>query len=106
VSATPSRAANPFDEEPRIMSKIAFAATVALLAAASAPAFAADYCTGTGTPLPEEQVIGKLRELGYQKIRGLVRERGCYEAKGFDKDGNRVEVYVEPSTGKIMKVKG
>lgn len=82
------------------------AVAVSFLAALSGTAAAEeDYCTGKGTPMAEDAVIARLTAAGYTRIRGLDMEHGCYEAKGFDKDGKRVEVYVEPATGEIVRVK-
>jgi hypothetical protein len=82
------------------------AVSVFAFAAAAATASAEEkYCTGNGTPMPQEAVIARLTEAGYTRIRELDMEHGCYEAKGFDKDGRRVEVYVEPATGEIVRVK-
>lgn len=63
------------------------------------------YCTGEGTPMDEKIVIQSLTDQGYTKIKELEMEHGCFEAKGFDSAGKRVEIYVEPATGKIVKVK-
>ena len=84
----------------------ATAAVIALGLAAGSARAEESYCTGQGTPMAREAVIAKLREMGYQKIRRLDMEHGCYEAKGFGKDGKRVEIYVEPATGQIVKIKG
>jgi hypothetical protein len=64
-----------------------------------------NYCAGQGEPMAQELVIKQLEAQGYTKIRELDMEHGCYEAKGFDKDGQHVEVYLEPATGAIVKVK-
>lgn len=64
-----------------------------------------EYCTGEGTPMDEAVVIQQLTDMGYTKIDELEMEHGCYEAKGFDSAGERVEIYVEPATGEIVKVK-
>ena len=84
-------------------------AAVPLLAAPllAAPALAAERCTPTGGETkPIEAVTALLQEKGYRDIRKLEMEDGCYEAKAFDAQGKRVEVYVHPNTGEIVKVKG
>ena len=89
-----------------LMQKLTMITAAALVALSAAAASAEEqYCTGQGEPMAEEQVIKKLETLGYQKVKKLDMEHGCYEAKGFDKDGNRVEVYLEPATGEVVKVK-
>ncbi|MEZ5933463.1 MAG: PepSY domain-containing protein [Alphaproteobacteria bacterium] len=87
------------------MNKFAvLAAATAILCSGSA--FAEEqYCTGEGAAMPTEQVMQKLETMGYQKVKKLDMEHGCYEAKGFDAEGNRVEVYLEPATGEVVKVK-
>lgn len=77
------------------MQKLAMITAIAL-AALSAAAVSAEerYGTGKGGPKATEQVIKK-----------LDIEHGCYAAKGFDKDGNRVEVYLEPASGEVVIVK-
>ncbi len=91
-----------------MMSKILkfslFSAAMTLAAGGFASA-EEQYCSGQGTPKAQEQVLQELAAQGYQKIKELEMEHGCYEAKGFDKDGQRVELYLEPATGAIVKAK-
>jgi len=51
----------------------------------------------------------KVREIaaaaGYEDIRKVEEEDGCLEAKGMNRDGKKVEVYVHPVSGDIVKVK-
>jgi hypothetical protein len=54
--------------------------------------------------MPAEQVMQKFKTRGYQKLRKLDMEYGCYEAKGINAEGNRVEVYLDPPTGEVVKV--
>lgn len=86
------------------MLKLFFLTAASVLVIAGS-AWAEDYCTGEGEPMPTEVVMKNLETMGYQKVRELEMEHGCYEAKGFDKEGNRVEVYLEPATGEIVKIK-
>lgn len=51
----------------------------------------------------EEKVRQTLASHGYTDVRGLGMEDGCIEAKGFDKNGKRFEVYLHPMTGEIVK---
>ncbi len=83
---------------------LAAAAAVPLLAAA--PSFAADLCTPTSdAKQPAETVLKTLQDKGYRDLK-LGTEHGCYEAKGYDAQGKRVEIYVHPNTGEIVKTKG
>jgi hypothetical protein len=45
-----------------------------------------------------------LEAQGYQ-VKKLGEEDGCVEMKGFDKDQKRVEVYIHPVSGEIVKIK-
>ncbi len=42
--------------------------------------------------------------LGYTKVRKVEIEDSCYEAYAFDKDGRRVEVYMDPVSLKVVRV--
>lgn len=50
-----------------------------------------------------EDVQKLLVSQGYD-IRSVKKEDSCLEAKGF-KDGKKMEVYVDPVSGKIVKIK-
>jgi hypothetical protein len=43
--------------------------------------------------------------MGYTKVR-IGTEHGCYEAHATSKDGKRLEIYLEPTTGQVVKTKG
>jgi len=71
----------------------------------AAPAFAADVCKPIDGPAkPESEIRAMLEGQGYQ-IRKIATEDGCVEMKGTDKDGKRVEIYINPVSGEIVKVK-
>lgn len=85
-----------------------WAAAIAVGAAALLPlaAAAGDLCEvkkGEAT-ITEEQARQKMAEAGYTDIVKVEMEHGCLEGKGT-KDGKKVEVYVHPVTGAIVKVK-
>jgi hypothetical protein len=48
--------------------------------------------------LTSETVKARMAEQGYD-VRSIKAERGCFEVKATDKNGARVEVYVNPETG-------
>ena len=80
-------------------------AAAAIIVLGVSPVFAGDLCETTGGPIKtEDEVRAMLTEQGYE-VRSVEEEHGCLEAKGKDRDGNRVEVYVHPNTGEIVKVK-
>jgi hypothetical protein len=85
------------------MRKIILLAAAGLIALTSPKAFAEESCSGSGTPLTKAAIEAKLKAEGYVKIKELVEHDGCYEAKGYDKDGKRFEVEVNGYTGAIAK---
>ncbi len=70
----------------------------------AAPALAADLAPDTVLGQTEDAVRSALTELGYD-VRKIEEEDGQIEAYVV-KDGEMAEVYVDPATGKISKVKG
>jgi hypothetical protein len=71
-----------------------------------AGAEAAELCKAQeGQRRSNEEVKAMLESQGYE-VRSVGEEDGCIEAKGFDKNNNRVEIYVHPVSGDIVKVKG
>jgi hypothetical protein len=78
-------------------------AAVGLLFAGSASA--KDLCQPmAGEVKSNDEIKGMLEAQGYQ-VKKLGEEDGCIEMKGFDKDQKRVEVYVHPVSGEIVKIK-
>ena len=66
---------------------------------------AEDLCQPTsGDAKSKDEIKSMLEAQGYQ-VKKLGEEDGCVEMKGFDRDQKRVEVYIDPVTGKIVKVK-
>lgn len=53
--------------------------------------------------LPLDEVARSLRSDGYE-VREIEIDDGYYEAKVIDNDGRRLELYVDPVSGKILKV--
>ena len=49
-------------------------------------------------------VEAKTSSMGY-KVRKIDIEDGCYEIYAIDKNGNRVEAYLNPVTAEIVKSK-
>jgi hypothetical protein len=52
---------------------------------------------------PREAVIAHAAQLGIEASR-LKIDDGCYEIKGRDADGNRVEVKLDPATMAVRKL--
>lgn len=55
--------------------------------------------------MSKADVDARLAELGYAEDYVLAVEDGCIEAK-LVRDGKRIEVYLEPITGEVAKIKG
>lgn len=53
---------------------------------------------------PREQLEEKLRAEGWQRIDRVKVDDGCYEAKGYDRDGWRVEAKYDPKTFELVKL--
>lgn len=50
--------------------------------------------------MTEDQLAAKAKEMGYD-VRGIKAQDGCWEVKGFDKDGKRGEFHMDPVTAEI-----
>lgn len=76
------------------------------LVSTALPALAEEqWCKpGQGTPKSEVELVAMLRNEGYE-VRGTCKEHGCFEAKAVGPDGKRAEVYVDPTDGRIVRVK-
>ena len=72
----------------------------------SAGADAGEVCASADkdTWLSVDEVHAKLAELGYSDYH-LGIEDGCYEAKLVAQNGDKVEVYMDPVTGDVVKTK-
>lgn len=49
------------------------------------------------------QIHDKLTAAGYRDITSVERERNRYEVKATAADGQRVELYVDPRSGEVIK---
>ncbi len=56
-----------------------------------------------GSALPMEEILARLEAQGYGEVYEIERERGLYEVKARGQDGLRVEIYVDPRTGDILR---
>jgi hypothetical protein len=88
------------------MQKIVTLLIASSLAIAAGYALASDEDERTATPgdswLTVPQVTEKLTSEGYD-VRGIELEDGGYEVYALDKDGKRVESYVDPLTGEFLE---
>ncbi|MHA1570517.1 MAG: PepSY domain-containing protein [Alphaproteobacteria bacterium] len=91
------------------MAKILAYAAAGLMIAAAFPAFASggDDSCGTlpdGPQLSVQEIADKAGALGYD-VRKVKREDNCFEVYAIDENGARVEIYMNPVTGAVMKTK-
>lgn len=75
-----------------------------MLLAATAPALGADICKGGPKAqwMKPAAIKEKLTAMGYANFT-LHVEDGCYEAKFVDESKKRVEIYLDPVTGEVVK---
>ena len=88
--------------------KRSLVASIFLAAAAlSASAFAAPQCTTAPRSqwLTEAAMKQKVLDQGYT-IKVFQVSGNCYEIYGKDKAGKNVEIYFDPTDGRIVKKKG
>jgi hypothetical protein len=89
------------------MQKAGFALALGLGMLVGAPAFASEDCKEYPREqwLMPEQIKAKAEELGYS-VRSIGEDDGCWEIKGTDKTGRKVEAYFDPVTAQLVKTKG
>ncbi|MCM2288227.1 MAG: PepSY domain-containing protein [Sulfuritalea sp.] len=88
-----------------MISSIALAGACAVGGAMLAPSFAGESRTaqaGERQWLSIPQVHEKLEAAGYRQIEKIERERGGYEARATDRQGERIKLYINPQTGEII----
>ncbi|MFC3117165.1 PepSY domain-containing protein [Cellvibrio fontiphilus] len=83
------------------MRKLVFAS----LAMLSAAAFAGPECTKADKSewLDQTKFQEQLKEQGYEIKVFKVTDGNCYEIYGWNKDKQKVEIYFDPVTGKVVK---
>jgi hypothetical protein len=90
------------------MMKFLILATSAMILTIGSPAFASGddaKCANTsGEWMSRDAAKTKAAEKGYE-VHRIKREDGCYEIYAIGKDGARVELYLHPVTGEIVKTK-
>ncbi|GBE42405.1 MAG TPA: PepSY domain-containing protein [Rhizobiales bacterium] len=91
------------------MRKIITIAAASLMMAATIPAYASDddvSCgqNAGGQQLSVQAITEKAAGMGYD-VRKVKREDGCFEVYAIGKNGARVEIYMNPVTGAVLKIK-
>lgn len=79
---------------------------LALTAAAAAPALADDDARCGNAPrdqwMSEDAIKAKGTEMGYD-VRRVKVDDGCYELYALDKNGAKVELYLDPVTAAVVR---
>jgi hypothetical protein len=82
-------------------------AALVLALAAAAPALAENKDSCGDSPrdqwLTQDAIKAKAEGLGYQ-VRQVKVENGCYELYAIDKNGAKIERYLNPVTGEPVNV--
>jgi len=91
------------------MRKIITIAATSLMIAVAIPVYASsdDASCGqsaAGQHLSAQDIKDKAAGMGYS-VRNVKRENGCFEVYATNKEGARVELYMNPVTGAILKIK-
>ncbi len=67
-------------------------------------ALASSKCDAGSQPMKNEQEVkSQLVGAGYE-VAHVQKSRGCFEVKARRPDGQRVELYLDPVTLKVLKV--
>ncbi|MCR5856531.1 PepSY domain-containing protein [Mesorhizobium sp. J428] len=88
------------------MNRIAFILTLAAAPFVASAAMASPSCGNQPQSSWKSlaEIEAKATEMGY-KVREIDIEDGCYEIYAIDKDGKRVEAYLNPVTAEVVEAK-
>jgi len=88
------------------MNKLAFILTLAATPFVASVALASPSCGNApqSSWMSLKDVEAKATAMGY-KVRQVKIEDGCYELYAIDKDGKRVEAYLNPVTAEVVETK-
>jgi hypothetical protein len=90
------------------MNKSIIIAAASMTIALVTPAFASNnnaYCGDiSGQWMSKAAAKTKATQMGYD-VRRIKRENGCYEVYAIGKNGTRMEIYMNPVTGAVVKTK-
>ena len=59
--------------------------------------------TGPDSRPPIHVILAAVTAAGYSAVTKVEHEHGRYEVKAHDAEGRKVELYVRPETGKLLK---
>lgn len=76
-----------------------------VLAAIALPALAGPRCTEEPQSkwLTKSEMMQRIEKMGHRFSVFKTTAGNCYEIYGRDKSGNRIEIYFDPVTGKVVK---
>jgi hypothetical protein len=88
------------------MNRIVFLLTLAAAPLAASAAYASPSCGNApqSSWMSLKDIEAKATAMGY-KVRQVKIEDGCYEIYALDKDGKRVEAYLNPVTADVVETK-
>lgn len=88
------------------MKPILASLTLAFLATAATQPAHADRMRCAPVPAGQwmaiEKVIAKAETLGYT-VRETKKDDGCWKVKGFDRNGAKVSIYLDPASDEIVR---
>ncbi|HRM68062.1 MAG TPA: PepSY domain-containing protein [Thauera phenylacetica] len=90
-----------------LLSALALATGLVAGGALVAPVIAQDATSAANATrnwLSIPQIHDKLEAAGYTEIEQIERDRDGYEVKATDREGQRVELEVDPLTGEVTKI--
>ncbi|GAA4327663.1 hypothetical protein GCM10023144_12510 [Pigmentiphaga soli] len=87
-------------ENPMRIATVLLAASTLL----SAPAFAGEKCPYQPRDkwMPIDQAIRKAESFGYA-VREVEADDRCWKVEGFDRNGARIKLVLDPVTGEVVK---
>lgn len=88
------------------MNRIAFLLTLSAAPFVASAACASPSCGNApqSSWMSLKDIEAKATGMGYQ-VRKIEIDEGCYEVYAIDKDGKRVEAYLNPVTAEVVKTK-
>ena len=55
--------------------------------------------------MPIDSAISKAESLGYI-VRNVEADDGCWQVEGFDRNGAKIKLYLDPVSGEVVKLSG
>ncbi len=89
-------------ERKRLLAAVAGPALLGLASATTG--FAGQPASGSPSmeQLTPQDVVRKIEEAGYTDVRDVEYDNGHWEAEAIGKDGRRVDLRIDPTTGAVV----